>query len=538
MTATEERARVSGAQLLLETLIDRDVTVCFANPGTSEMHFVAALDAAPALNAVLTLSEGVAAGAADGYARIAGRPAAVLLHLGPGLGNAIANLHNARRAGVPVVVIVGDHATHLKVYDSPLESDIDGLASVVSAVVRRVEGRASIVIDIGDAIDVALGPPAGIATLILPADVSWSTGVEPMRASARANRPERPDDHDDGTVLALLREPGSVLLIGGDATSDGSALQAAAQIAACTGARLLCETFPARITRGAGLPVVERLGYFAEQATSQFDGASHVLLVGARAPIAFFAYPNRPSRLIPADCRVHPVATAHGAAARLVALAADLPVPRWSPPPDLPRPSVLRGTLTATSLAASVAAYLPHDAIVVDESVTAGPALWSATENSPRHDWLTLTGGAIGYGLPAAVGAAIAAPERPVLCLQADGSSLYTIAALWTHVRQHLDITTVILNNGAYDILGLELTRVVPDSVTSASNPRSVSMLRIDGPRLNFADIAAGMGMSSRRVTTAEEFTDALRAALDEPGPHLIDALIGPQFVTTGKDTR
>ncbi|GAB7144948.1 acetolactate synthase large subunit [Mycobacterium riyadhense] len=509
---------MNGAQALINTLVDGGVDVCFANPGTSEMHFVAALDTVAQMRGVLTLFEGVATGAADGYARIADRPAAVLLHLGPGLGNGLANLHNARRAGVPMVVVVGDHATYHKKYDAPLESDIDALAGTVSGWVRRTGSAADVGVDAGDAI-AASRCGSQVATLILPADVSWSDGAQPAAVPA----PSAPEGVNIGSVAKVLRsgEPATILT-GGDATR-GRGLAAAARIAEATGARLLCETFPTRLERGAGVPAVERLGYFAEAAAAQLDGAKHLVLAGAKSPVSFFAYPGTASDLVPAGCDVHVLAGPCGAAEALAALADEVAPGTVAPVAAAARPQLPTGALTSLAAADVIGALLPEGAIVVDESNTSGLMLEQATAGAPAHDWLTLTGGAIGYGIPAAVGAAVAAPERPVLCLESDGSAMYTISGLWTQARENLDVTTVIYNNGAYDILRIELQRV---GAGSAPGPKALDLLDISRPAMDFVKIAEGMGVSARRATTCEEFADALRAAFAEPGPHLIDAVV------------
>lgn len=514
---------MNGAQALINTLVDGGVDVCFANPGTSEMHFVAALDTVPRMRGVLALFEGVATGAADGYARIAERPAAVLLHLGPGLGNGLANLHNARRAHVPMVVVVGDHATYHKKYDAPLESDIDAVAGTVSGWVRRTGDVAGVGADAAEAV-AASRSGAQISTLILPADVSWSDGAQPAApepARAKAT-PALPSE-----ILDVLRcgEP-AVLMIGGDATR-ARGLAAAARIAQATGARLLCETFPTRLERGAGVPAVDRLAYFAEAATAQLDGAKHLVLAGAKSPVSFFAYPDMPSDLVPAGCRVHTLAGHSGAADALEALAEEVAPGTVAPVAAASCPELPTGALTSASAAGVIGALLPERAIVVDESNTAGLLLAQTTAGAPAHDWLTLTGGAIGYGIPAAVGAAVAAPDRPVLCLESDGSAMYTIAGLWTQARENLDVTTVLYDNSAYDILRVELQRV---GVGSAPGPKALDLLDLSRPAIDFVKISEGMGVPARRVTTCEEFADALRAAFAEPGPHLIDAVVPSLF--------
>ena len=513
---------MNGARALVQTLVDAQVDVCFANPGTSEMHFVAALDEVPQMRAVLTLFEGVATAAADGYGRMAGRPAATLLHLGPGLGNGIANLHNARRARTPLVNIVGDHATYHKRLDALLESDIDALAGPVSGWLRRSLATADLAEDAVDAIAAACTPPGCVATLVLPADVSWGEGGR----TASPRRPREPalvrpeTVREVGEVLAGP-EP-AVLLLGRDALTEHGLL-AAGRIAAGTGARLVCETFPARMARGAGLPFVAQLPYPPEAALAALAGTRHLVLVGAREPVAFFAYPGLPGTFTPSGCEVHVLAEpGQDATAALCALADDVG-PDASPAVTAPsRPQLPRGPLTPARLADVLGALLPEGAIVVDEALTSGRHLAAATAGAPRHDWLTLTGGAIGQGLPSAAGAAVACPDRPVIVVQADGSAMYTITALWTCAREQLDVTAVICNNRAYAILDGELSRVG----AAHDGHRARRLLDLSGPELDFVALATGMGVPASRAATAEELADQLQRALDEPGPHLIDAVL------------
>ncbi|MDY6997399.1 MAG: acetolactate synthase large subunit [Actinomycetota bacterium] len=514
---------MNGAQALLTTFVDNGLDVCFANPGTSEMHFVAALDGVPAMRAVLALFEGVATGAADGYARMADKPAAVLLHLGPGLGNGLANLHNARRAHVPMVVVVGDHATYHKRLDAPLESDIDAVAQTVSGWVHRTMATADVGADAAAA--VRAGRRGEIATLILPADVSWGDGGTPGSVSP-APQPQPDADAVRASAAALRSGDKTVILVGGDATRRAG-LSAAARLARATGAELLCETFPARLERGAGVPGVQRLIYFAKFAREQLAGTTHLILAGARSPVSFFAYPDpdSPGDLVPGGCTVHPLAGPRGAATALEQLADELAAGVVAPVQPATRPDIAAGPLDAVSVAAVIGALLPEHAVIVDESNTAGAALPASTAGAPPHDVLTLTGGAIGYGMPAAVGAAIGAPGRPVLSVQADGSAMYTISALWTQAREQLDITTVVLNNGAYQILRWELANVgVPEP--GSLGTRVTDLLDLGNPDLDFVRIAQGMGVPARRVHTAEELAAALRDAFGQPGPHLIEAML------------
>lgn len=515
---------MNGAQALVRTLTDCGVDVCFSNPGTSEMHFVAALDAVPRMRGVLCLFEGVATGAADGYGRMAGRPAAALLHLGPGLANGLANLHNARRAGTPLLAVVGDHASYHKRFDAPLESDIDALAGSVSAWVRRPARPADLAADATEAVAAAMTPPGRIATLILPADVSWSEGGQPA-SPLPVRRPAPVPDEVTGSAAAAARsgEP-CVLLLGGTAARRPG-LESASRVAQATGARLLCETFPSRLERGAGIPAVDRLAYLAEFAAAQLEGARHIILAGARAPVSFFAYPGQPSSLVPEGCEVHVLADRGDDVCGALASLADLVAPDVRPLPQPPeRPALPGGELTGESAAAVIGALLPEGAIVSDEANTSGLWLPAATAGAPPHDWLTLTGGAIGQGLPLATGAAMACPDRSVIALEADGSAMYTITALWTHAREQLDITTIIFSNRRYAILGMELDRVGAVATGEAAR----SLLDLSRPDLDFTALASGMGVPGSRARTAAEFAAQLQHALAEPGPHLIEAALGP----------
>ena len=513
---------MNGAQALITTMVDNGVRMCFANPGTSEMHFVAALDSVPEMRGVLTLFEGVATGAADGYARMSGDPAAVLLHLGPGLGNGLANLHNARRARVPMMVVVGDHALYHKKYDAPLESDIDSVAGTVSGWVRRTMDPADVAADAAEAIAFTRSEQR-IATLILPADVSWSDGARP--AGPVAPQPTPPADDTREIEAALTSGAPAVILVGGDATR-APGLSAAARLAQQFGARLFCETFPTRLERGAGVPPVERVAYFGEAAAAQLDGTRHLILAGAPSPVTFFGYPGKPSDLVPEGATVHTLAGPVGAAAALEALADRLAPNTVAPLAPASQPQLPSGPLTAQTSAEVIGALLPERAIVVDESNTSGFLLPMTTAGAPAHDWLTLTGGAIGYALPVALGAALAEPDRPVLCLESDGSAMYTISALWTHARERLDITTVVYANHAYDILRIELQRVGAAAQDHPPGPKAESLLDLTSPTMDFVRIAVGMGVPARRVGTAEELADALRWAFNEPGPHVIEAVM------------
>jgi acetolactate synthase-1/2/3 large subunit len=513
---------MNGAQALIRTLTGCGVDVCYSNPGTSEMHFVAALDDVPEMRGVLCLFEGVATGAADGHGRMTGYPAATLLHLGPGLANGLANLHNARRAATPLLTVVGDHATYHKRLDAPLESDIDALAGSVSAWVRRSARSADVALDAAEGVAAALDPPGGVATLILPADVSWSEPAEPAAALPARAPAAVPGDVVGAAAAALRSGEPCVILLGGAATRRAG-LEAASRIAQATGARLLCETFPARMERGAGIPAVDRLAYLAEFATAQLASPRHLILAGARAPVSFFAYPGQPSSLTNDDTQVHRLADGRDDVAAALAALADLVAPDAKPAPAEPtRPGLPDGDLTGDKAAAVIGALLPEGAIVSDEANTSGLWLPGATAGAPPHDWLTLTGGAIGQGLPVATGAAVACPGRPVLALEADGSAMYTLSALWTQAREGLNVTTVIFNNNSYAVLRMELQRVG----AQASGDAAKSLLDLSRPDLDFVSLAAGMGVPASRAATAEDLAAQLGRALAEPGPHLIEAVV------------
>ena len=511
---------MNGAQALIRTLVGAGVDVCFANPGTSEMHFVAALDDVPDMRAVLTLFEGTATGAADAYARLTGRPAAVLLHLGPGLSNGLANLHNARRSKAPVVLVVGDHARSHKRLDAPLEGDIDALAGTVSTWVRRSLSTGDLAADAADAVAASRD---GVATLILPADVSWSEGAEVAPPVARRPLPTvAPSVVEE--VAGVLRGSGpSVLFVGGEVMASEAGIRAAAAIAGRPGVRLLSETFPPRAVRGAGLPDVERLPYPPELAMKSLAGTAHLVLAGAQSPVHFFGYPEMPGTPVPQGCTVHALSRpGEDGAAALEALAALVAADGDVSVNELARPELPTGPLEPRTLSAVIGALLPEGAVVVDEALTSGVGLAEMTANAPRHDWLSLTGGSIGDGLPMALGAAVACPGRPVIGIQADGSAMYTISALWSHAREQADITTIVCDNGSYAILANELEKVGADG----GGERAQRLLDLGRPTLDFIALAQGMGVPGERAETAEELAAALRRALAEPGPHLVQAVL------------
>ena len=516
----------NGATALIRTLVDAGITTCFSNPGTSEMHFVAALDSAPEMRAVLTLFEGVATGAADGYARMADKPAATLLHLGCGLGNGLANLHNARKGKVPILNIVGDHATYHTQYDSQLQSDIETVARNVSpGFVRTSKSTETLCQDASEAIAACMGPPGQVATLILPADVSWGEGGVPMPAPKIAP-PPTVDDASVAAIAAALQSGGKTAILLGGRALRAPALMAVARIAAKTGAKLFSEVFPTRLERGAGLPPVERLAYLAELASVQLTGLNNLILVDVKAPVAFFAYPGKKSYLVPEGCQLLELASFKqdvlGSLDKLSkAVGAEQATPVLQ---TLKRPGLPRGKFTADKVCKAIGQMMPENAIIVDEAITSGLMLAMYTASAPRHDVITLTGGAIGQGLPSAVGAAIACPDRKVIALEGDGSAMYTIQALWTMAREKLDVINIIFSNRAYAVLNIELQRVGAGNV----GDKAKAQLDLSTPPLDFVRLGEGMGVSSRRATTTAEFVAALEHALRTPGPHLIEAIVPP----------
>jgi acetolactate synthase I/II/III large subunit len=518
----DEQLPMNGAEALLRTAAAAGVQVCFANPGTTELPLVAGLDRVPQVRAVLGLFEGVCTGAADGYARMAGKPAVTLLHLGPGLANGLANLHDARRAGSPVVNLVGEHATWHRPHDPALASDIGLLAGWTSGWVRTSASSAAVAADGAEAIAAAL--TGRVATLIVPAECQWGPG-EPASPVPVPSATAVSEEAVEAAGSALSRGgTGSVLLLGGPALSEAGLL-AAARIAAATGARLMTETFPARAEWGAGLPAPPRLPYFPDQARAALDGTGELVLAGARAPVAFFGYPGEPSSTVPQGTIVTTLAGAvqdglQDVAGALERLADRLGAPDVATRPR-PEPTPPTGALTPETLTAAVAACLPDGVVVVDEGATTTLGFLAQAAAAPRHTVLGHVGGAIGQGMPVAVGAAIAAPDRPVIALQADGSGLYTMQAMWTQARENLDITTVVCANNAYRILQFELARA-----GQAHQGVAASLTDLDGPHIDWVHLAHGFGVAAREVSSAEELTAALEWAQTESGPHLVQATL------------
>ncbi|HEV2363856.1 MAG TPA: acetolactate synthase large subunit [Caulobacteraceae bacterium] len=512
---------MNGADALIRTLTKNGVTACFANPGTSEMQFVSALDRRPEMRSVLCLFEGVATGAADGHGRMTGRPACTLLHLGPGYGNGLANLHNARRAFTPIVNIIGDHATWHQQYDAPLASDIAAIASANSVWVKSARAPDEVGPLAAEAVRVSLSPPGGSASLILPADCAWTeTTVEGplIEAPAKTSVAARAID-EAVSALRAARKP-VVLLGSGACNSDGIA--AAGRLRAW-GARALTDTFIARQPRGAGSFAPDRMMYFAESALTDLEGVDLIVLVETVDPVAFFAYPGRPSVLVPDGCRTIQLAgRAEDGPAALHAVAEAVGAPQDFPTGGHDRPDPASGPLTPAAAGAAIARHLPEGAIISDDSVTSGQPILNLTRSAAPHDWLGLTGGAIGQGIPVAVGAAVASPGRKVISLNGDGAAMYTVQGLWTAVRERLDLTVIVFANHSYRILAIELGR------TGAGNPGPAAsrLLSLGDPAIGWTRLAEGMGAASSYCDTAESFEAAFAGAMAEAGPHFIEAAI------------
>jgi len=514
---------MNGAESLVRTLVGAGIDTCFANPGTSEMHFVAALDSVPGMRSILCLFEGVVTGAADGYARMADKPACTLLHLGPGLGNGVANLHNAKRAFSPMVNIIGDHATYHHQFDAPLTSDIEGLARPVSHWVKSSQAAASLGSDAIEAVTAALTPPGQIASLILPADTAWGDGGMAAELPGRPERPPVADEAIRKSAAALRSGKNAALLMTGPALRE-EGLKLAGTLAAFSGAKLLSQTSNARWQRGAGRVSVERIPYPLDQALALLAPLDYVVLVGAKAPVAFFAYPGRPSQLTPEGCEILTLARPEEDSLQaLQSLVDELDAGNAAPVVEKGfRPEPPTGALTPETIGQSVAALMPENAIVVDEGISVGRGINPATRQAPSHDWLQLTGGSIGLGLPMAAGAAVACPDRPLLSLQADGSALYTLQALWTQAREGLNITTVIFANRAYESLRNELSNV------GARNPgrTAIDMLLLDRPEIDWTTLAESLGVRAAKATTAEELNRGLATGLSHDGPYLVEAVV------------
>ena len=516
---------MNGAESVIRTLLAHGVDTCFANPGTSEMHLVQAIDAVPEVRPILCLFEGVCTGAADGYGRMKGSPAYTLLHLGAGLGNGIANLHNCRRAATSLINVVGDHAIHHVAYDAPLTSDIEAVAKPVSAWIRTSRTSEGAGLDAADAVRSAMAanpdPTGGIATLILPADCAWGNGrpaQKPSRFAAEVQKPRVPADVVEAAAKQI--DSRSILFVDGNGLSERGVV-AAGRIAAKTGCQVYSPTFPARVEAGPNLPLVHRLPYFPEQILDLLKSVHTLVLLGGERPVSFFAYRQLPSDLVPETCDVVRVAHRHEDVASALEDLANALDAGEAELPHGKRPEIPGGALTVRGIAATLAARVPDDSIVAVDS-GGGGAAYPAMQRSVRHTWLNLTGGSIGQGGPAAVGAAVACPDRPTFALLGDGGAMYTNQFLWTAAREQLNLISVIFSNRQYNILEVEYRRLGINEI----GDRAASLFDLSRPDLNWVALAEAQGVAGARATTCEEFDDAVTAALAAGGPHLIEALI------------
>ncbi len=513
---------MNGAESLARTLVASGVDTCFANPGTSEMHFVAALDRVGGMRCILGMAETVVTGCADGYARMAGKPAATLLHCGPGLANGISNVHNARRANTPMINIVGDQASYHRPFDPPLTSDTEGLARAVSHWVRTNGGAATLGADGAAAAQAARTAPGQIATLIVPADSAWGGNGEVAAALSIPPRSTVAPETLRHVAQVLRSKEAALLVLSGQALCEAG-LIAANRIAHVTGARLRTPTKVGRMARGRGRVPVDAIPFGIDSALKIFAGTRHVVLVGTVPPAAFFAHPGKPSLVAPKDAIAHVLARPEqDAVAALEWLADELGAPKNVLIPEGgTKPEIGRGSFDATAFGSTLAALLPENSIVAEDAVTSGHGLFAPTFNAAPSDWLQTTGGALGLGFCAAAGAAVACPDRKVVCLEGDGSGMYTLQALWTQAREKLDVVNVIFANRRYKILHGELL-----AVGAQPGRASNDLFDLARPELNWVKIADGMGVEAARVTNLEGFADIFRAACNRRGPFLIEFYI------------
>jgi len=517
---------MNGAESLVRTLLEAGITTCFANPGTSEMHFVAALDQIPGMHCVLGLQENIVTGMADGYYRIAGRPACTLLHCGPGLANGLANLHNARRARSGIVNIVGDQATYHRPFDAPLTTDTDALARTVSHWVRTSSTAAEVGRDAAAAVQAARTTPGQVATLILPSDTSWDAGGVVADALPVPTPPPL-DPFAVEHIARVLRDEGKdtlILLAGQGMLVSAQAL--AWRVAVATGATIMADFVNGCLARGRGRLPIERVPYTMDLALGALRRFNHIVLVNAKAPVGFFAYPGKPSRQYPSHTQLHVLSRPdQHAEAALEALVDAIGAPNVAIPDSGPRPSVARGAITPEGLAQTLAALMPEQAIVTDESLSYGRGFYQHTQAAPPHDWLQLTGGAIGDGLPMAAGAALGGGgQRRVISLQADGSAMYSLQALWTQAHERLPCTTILLNNRKYNILLGEYTNVGATPGTTA-----LSMLDLGSPPLDWVKLANGLGVEAAQATTMEACAELMVRSFQQDGPFLIELMIAAE---------
>ena len=513
---------MNGAESLVRTLLGAGVDTCFANPGTSEMHFVAALDQIPGMRCVLGLQENVVTGMADGYFRIARKPAATLLHCGPGLANGMGNLHNARRARAGIVNIVGDQATYHVQHDAPLQAETAAMARTVSAWVHTSRASGDVGADAARAIQAARTMPGQIATLILPSDASWDAGG--MVATPLPDAVPEPIDPDAVRKAAqALREVDDVLILLAGPAALEPAQPWAWRAAQATGATLMADFVTPHLARGRGRLPLPRVPYNIDMAREVLARFKTIILVNSKPPVGFFAYPGKPSTQYAEGTRLILLSRPdQDATAALQALVDELGAPPAPLPDPGPRPDAPQGPATSEGLATAIAALMPEHSIVSDETVTFGVGLYPPTHAAPPHDWLHLAGGAIGDGMPVATGAAIGAQRRRrVINLQADGSAMYSLQSLWTQAREGLPCTTIIISNRKYQILIGEY-----ENVGASPGKTAMDMLDLGSPDLNWVDLACGMGVDGAVAADLGQLCDLLRDSFARPGPFLIELVV------------
>jgi acetolactate synthase I/II/III large subunit len=511
---------VNGAELTMKTALKAGVKVCFTNFGTTEIPLARSFDTEPGIKPVLGLFEGVCTGAADGYGRMLDKPALTLLHLGPGFANGIANLHNAKRAKTPIVNVVGEHATSHIPLDAPLAMDIEALAGTLAGWHRTNQSPLELSRDMSDALEAAAF--GQIATLIIPNDYQQAEIDDTEIATAHFVF-DPVDEKMISSGVRFFRKYHKVALILGGRALRQSGLQTAARIKNVTGCDLLTDNLPGYIDRSPELPEVARIPYFPEPAIKMLSQYEAAVIVGTKEPVSFFGYRGVRGKMLADDQpRIIISSKRQNPAEALNCLADALGTTKSGEQPKTlhtQRPALAGGVLTAEKACQTLAAIQPEGAIIIDEGVTSVSNYYQISSHLPRHSLLTIAGGSIGYGPPCSVGAAVACPDRPVIAIQADGSAMYTIQALWTQAREKLNITTLICSNRRYNILKVEIERA---GITGIG-PFLKSLYELDNPSLNWVKMGEAMGVPGVAVNTAEQLAEELKAALSSKGPHLIE---------------
>ena len=515
---------MNGAESLVGTLLEGNVDVCFTNPGTSEMHFVAALDQYDKMRSILCLFEGCATGAADGYFRMKRTPASTLLHLGPGLANGLANLHNAKKASSGIVNIVGEHALdHIKL-NAPLTSDIEGIARPVSHWVKTSKSSKDIAVDGAEAIEMANVNPGQISTLILPGDTAWNEGNAIQSINLKNKYSTVSSNLIDEALTALREAKNPLILVGGSALEEKNLIKLA-KVADKIGCPMKTDWFNARLDKGAGRVNSVRIPYVVDKAVEVLKDFDSIIIIGARRPVAFFAYPNKPGVLTQETTKFIELASLSDDITSVINELSDkvgISDNKPSTVSEFKIPDIPSGPINPTSLGMVLGALIPENAIVVDESVTTGREFFYQTAGSHPHTWLNNCGGSIGFGMPVAIGAAVACPDKKVISLEGDGSAMYTVQSLWTMARENLDIVVLIFANQSYKILQGELTNVGVDNPGKSA----LEMLSLKDPSLDWVSVSKGMGVDAVRVDNIEDLVKNFKHGLMEKGPFLIEVMI------------